>query len=579
MPFDPELSRVAERFVAFVHREAGAPVIVCDERGVIAHATVKTRVGNVHPGAQSILRGEAREVLVTAEMEAADPRMKQGCNSPIVVGKRTLGTFGVAGPIAVARPIAHVAAGVVAGWLREVGQRARLREAADQVVAGVAALSARVETAADHARAVEERLTAASAEAASQAARTDAVLASVQKVAAQSRILAINGSVEASRAGDAGRAFAVVAREMLALAEDANASASRIQAALAAVRAALARHAAALEAAGRAGREQLEAMQGLAGRVAGLRDRIAGLAASFDEGKAAGGGSEAPLDDAFWNVAGRFLGFVARETGLTGIVCDGSGRIVRAADPMRIGKTHAGAVRILRDGADEAAVTAMEAARDPNVREGCSCPIVVDGRRVGTFGVTGPLALTRPLARVAASVLATRVREHESRARLDAAVREVTAAVDALSARTGAAAEERTRRAREMVEAAREVEERLEAVDALATGVQQLSQQSRIIAVNGSVEAANAGAGATAFANVARDMLGLAGDTASAGKAVAEALRAIRAAVQALAAAAAVEERAGAERAEAARAVIESVAGLRRTLDGLVASFGQDAGL
>jgi methyl-accepting chemotaxis protein len=130
-----------------------------------------------------------------------------------------------------------------------------------------------------------------------------------------------------------------------------------------------------------------------------------------------------------------------------------------------------------------------------------------------------------------------------------------------------------------MVEAAREVEERLEAVDALATGVQQLSQQSRIIAVNGSVEAANAGAGATAFANVARDMLGLAGDTASAGKAVAEALRAIRAAVQALAAAAAVEERAGAERAEAARAVIESVAGLRRTLDGLVASFGQDAGL
>jgi hypothetical protein len=581
MPFDPDLSSVAERFVAFVHREAGAPVIVCDERGMIAHATVKSRIGDPHPGAMKILRGEAREVLVTAEMEAADPRMKQGCNSPIVVGGRTVGTFGVAGAIEVARPIAHVAAGVVAGWMREVAQRTRLRAAADSVVSGVAALSARVDAAAAASAAVEAQLAAAAAEASSHAARTDEVLASVQKVAAQSRILAINGSVEASRAGDAGRAFAVVAREMLVLAEDAKASAGRIQTALAAVRAALARHAAALDAAGRAGRDQLEAMKALAARVGALRDRIAGLAASFDEGAArAELGREdapAPLDRAFWDMAGRFLAFVARESGQPGIVCDGEGVIVRAADPKRIGKVHAGAIRILREGAGEAAVTAEDAARDPDVREGCSCPITIDGRRVGTFGVTGPLVLTRPLARVAASVLATRVREHESRARLDAAVREVAAAVDALAARTAAAAEERARSSREMAQAASEVEDRLGAVDALATGVQQLSQQSRIIAVNGSVEAANAGAGAKAFANVARDMLGLAGDTAAAGKAVAEALRAIRSAVQALAAAAAHEERAGSERGEAARAAIEGVAGLRGTLDGLVASFGQDA--
>jgi sugar diacid utilization regulator len=107
MPFAADLSAVAERFVTFVNREAGAPVIVCDERGVIAHATVRSRVGGIHPGcihpgSQRILRGETREALVTPEMEAADPRMKTGCNSPIVVGGRTVGTFGVAGELEVA---------------------------------------------------------------------------------------------------------------------------------------------------------------------------------------------------------------------------------------------------------------------------------------------------------------------------------------------------------------------------------------------------------------------------------------------------------------------------------------------
>jgi methyl-accepting chemotaxis protein len=580
MPFDAELSAVAERFVGFVQREAGCPVIVCDERAVIAHATVKARVGQTHPGARTILSGDAEEVLVTAEMEAADPRMRQGCNSPIRVGGRVVGTFGVAGPVEVARPLAHVAAGVLAGWIREVAQRKRLAAAADEVVSRVASLTERVESAASQSRAIEERMASASADAASRAARTGEVLASVQKVAAQSRILAINGSVEASRAGDAGRAFAVVAREMLALAEDAKASAGRIQEALGAVGAALARHAGALEASGRAGREQLDAMGGLAALVAGLRDRIAGLAASFDDAGAAAprGEAAAPPDAAFWDVAGRFLAFVAQEAGRPGVVCDADGVIVRAGDRTRVGKSHAGAVRILREALDEAAVTAEEAARNPDVREGCSCPIVADGRRIGTFGVTGPLALTRPLARVASSVLATRVREHGSRRLLGAAAAEVFGGVDGLSARTRATAEQAARLAAEMAGAAREVEERLAAIDALAGGVQQLSQQSRIIAVNGSVEAANAAAGATAFANVARDMLRLADDTSRAGKEIGEALRAIRGAIQALAAAAALQDQAGRARAEAAQAVLASAAGLRGTLETLLASFDRDEG-
>jgi methyl-accepting chemotaxis protein len=43
------------------------------------------------------------------------------------------------------------------------------------------------------------------------------VVRQVNDIAQQSRMLAINASVEATRAGDHGRAFGVIAREMLAL--------------------------------------------------------------------------------------------------------------------------------------------------------------------------------------------------------------------------------------------------------------------------------------------------------------------------------------------------------------------------
>jgi hypothetical protein len=361
---------------------------------------------------------------------------------------------------------------------------------------------------------------------------------------------------------------------MLALAEDAKASAVRIQGALASVRTALAAHAEGLRATDASGGELVRAMGEVRGAVGRLSERIAGLVASHEDRQDRA--ADVALDAAFWDVAGRFLELVSRQTGQPGIVCDGQGTIVRAIDARRIGQTHAGAQRLLRGEVDEAAITAEEAARNEAVREGCSCPITVGGRRVGTFGITGPLALTRPLARVAASVLATRVREFASRALLEAATREVFSKVDALGALTRAATEETGRRARELDLASRELDEKLDVTDALANGVQQLSQQSRIIAVNGSVEAANAGEGAASFGNVARDMLRLADDTARAGKEITQALAAIRAAVHGLSGAAALQARASKARAEAAEGVLESVAGLRTSLEWIVTGAGGD---
>jgi two-component system, NtrC family, sensor kinase len=112
-----------------------------------------------------------------------------------------------------------------------------------------------------------------------------------------------------------------------------------------------------------------------------------------------------PLEQRLLDVADRFLEVIKRETGHDTIVCDETGHIVRATIRSRIGDLHAGSQRIMRDEVDHAAVTAAEEAANPLVKQGMNCPIVVDGRRVGTFGIAGPLVTTRPLARVAAIIL------------------------------------------------------------------------------------------------------------------------------------------------------------------------------
>ncbi|MBF0111216.1 MAG: response regulator [Desulfamplus sp.] len=89
------------------------------------------------------------------------------------------------------------------------------------------------------------------------------------------------------------------------------------------------------------------------------------------------------------------------ETGFPVLIYDEHGYIIRATDRSRIGNLHPGAQKIMQHLVDEYAVTAQEAASNPIVREGFSCPIVIDGNRVAAFGITGKLDIVKPFAKVA----------------------------------------------------------------------------------------------------------------------------------------------------------------------------------
>ncbi|MDJ0874723.1 MAG: PAS domain S-box protein [Desulfobacterales bacterium] len=112
-----------------------------------------------------------------------------------------------------------------------------------------------------------------------------------------------------------------------------------------------------------------------------------------------------PLGNKFWKMAEHFMEVIHSETGFPVLVYDEKGIIVRATDRGRIGDLHAGAEKIMQGLADDYAVSPEEAERNLLVREGFSCPIVVGGKRVAAFGITGKLSQTKPLAKVAVRLI------------------------------------------------------------------------------------------------------------------------------------------------------------------------------
>lgn len=106
-----------------------------------------------------------------------------------------------------------------------------IASATEEMTASILEISRQVQEAARIASAAVEQSRASNDridELARAAARIDAVVELIGKIAAQTNLLALNATIEAARAGDAGRGFAVVATEVKALAEQTTAATEEI---------------------------------------------------------------------------------------------------------------------------------------------------------------------------------------------------------------------------------------------------------------------------------------------------------------------------------------------------------------
>lgn len=226
---------MASSLVRFIYQNTNYHTIICNKEAIIiGDSDGGKRVGIKHEGSQKILSGHLDEYVVTAADMAKNQSLKEGQNYPIEVDGDRVGTFAIAGQLDYVRPIAKVVVALLSTRLKQAKQMEIVQEVAhavsrnvQQAVNAIEGISASSQELAAN----TESVVNVSHDSVRRVKDTGKILDMSRSIATQTKLLSLNASIEAARAGNYGRGFAVVAQEMQNLAQnsaDATESINRI---------------------------------------------------------------------------------------------------------------------------------------------------------------------------------------------------------------------------------------------------------------------------------------------------------------------------------------------------------------
>jgi len=228
-----QISReMAQQLVEFVSAETGYNMIVCDTDGVIIGDSARERFGVRHDGAARIMRGELDSIAISREdAERSSGKMREGFNVVIQLDGERIGTFGIGGPLEVVKPIARIAAAVIAARIQETRHLDLIGSVAGEISRSVEQTAAAIENiyaGSEELNVANSAVSEAVSATETKVQDTNQMLDFVLDVADRTSLLGLNAAIIAAQAGQHGRGFSVVADEIRKLAKNSASSVDKI---------------------------------------------------------------------------------------------------------------------------------------------------------------------------------------------------------------------------------------------------------------------------------------------------------------------------------------------------------------
>jgi hypothetical protein len=216
-------------------------------------------------------------------------------------------------------------------------------------------------------------------------------------------------------------------------------------------------------------------------------------------------------------IAEKIVSFIYENSAFHGIVCDQAGTIIADSAGKRLGIFHKGAYTILSGNIQEIAVTKEdEVASGGSQREGFNIGIVAQGQKIGCFGLAGPIDIVRPVARIAAGMVSTMVRDEELKEILRSQVEKLNQSIEiAASAvqQVAASSEEVAAISQTVLDAVVEGQDQVKQTGNILEFIRRVAVQTNLLGLNAAIEAARAGEHGKGFSVVADEVRKLAVDS------------------------------------------------------------------